>query len=110
MIMNLFLVLSLLLFSISVIKIIIKKCDNNIFFYTIAIIILTLSLLIFFYYFQNLTISLIISLLLMIFTYIFLLDLRNNYKENIIYTIPFLIITIYYFSKIINLFLFLAHQ
>lgn len=110
MIFYLFLILSLILFSVNIIKQLSSFCDNNLLFYIISIIILTSSLMIFLNYHYNLTLSLIISMILMIVTYIFILDLRNKYHQQTIFSLPFFIITIYLFAKIINSFLFLAHQ
>ena len=105
-----FLTISLILFTKNIIDVLKIKCDNNIFFYILSIIILSTSLYIFWIYYYNLIFSLIISLLLMIFTFLFILELKNNYNQNPKYILPYFIITIYMFSKIIDSFLLLAHQ
>ena len=104
------LTISLILFTRNIIITLKTKCDNNMFFYILSIIILSSSLYTFWIYYNNLTFSLIVSLLLMIITFMFILELKNNYHQNIKYMIPYFIITIYIFSKIINSFLLLAHQ
>lgn len=110
MIFTFLFVLSLILFTKNIVCILCQKCDVSIFFYIISIIVLTLSLYIFWIYFNNLSLSLILSLLLMIITFIFILELKTNYKQNITYTLPYFLLTIYIFAKIINSFLFLAHR
>ena len=110
MFFTIYLIISLILFTTKLISILKDKCDNTISFYIISIIILSFTLYIFLLYYSNLPFSLIISLLLMITTFIFIIELKNNYKYEVNYLIPFFILTIYLFAKIINSFLFLAHQ
>ncbi len=110
MILNTFLIISLILFTKNIINILKYHCDNNIFFYILSVILLLSGYMLFWIYYQNITFSLITSFLLMIITFLFLLELKNNYHQKTIYMLPFFIITIYLFSNTINLFLILAHQ
>ena len=110
MILSFSITISLILLTKCIINILNNKYDNDIIFYVFSIIILLSSTCLFLLYYNNLTFSLITSLLLMILTFIFVLDIKNKYKQSIIYTIPFFIITIYLFAKTINCFLLLAHQ
>lgn len=84
--------------------------SNNIIFYLLSIIILNCGLVIFWYYFYNLAVCLILSLLLIVDTFSFLLELKLEYKESIKLCLPYFILTIYIFVYIIDKFLYLAHQ
>ena len=110
MIFNIFLIVSLILFTKNIIDVLKYQCDNNISFYIISIMLLSSGYALFWLYYQSITYCLIISLLLMIITFLFILELRNNYQQKVILMFPFFIITIYLFSYLINLFLLLAHQ
>ena len=110
MIYSFLLVISLLLFTYNVIQVLLCKHDNNAIFLILCIIIFNLTLILFWHFFHNLSISLIVSFLLMIFTYIFILEIKIDYQKNMKYSIPYFILCIYNFAKIIDQFLYLAHQ
>lgn len=110
MILSFLFIISLLLFSINIFKAILKSNNNNLVFYILSIITLSTSLIILLFYYNNLLFSLILSFLLMIVTFLFILEIRNTYRYQALSSLPFFIVTIYLFAKVINLFLCLAHQ
>lgn len=110
MILSFLFIISLLLFSINIFRIILKNNNNNLIFYILSITTLTIGLTLLLFYYNNLLFSLILSFLLMIITFLFVLEIRNTYKYHVLSSLPFFIITIYLFAKVINLFLCLAHQ
>ena len=110
MIYSLILLICLSLLTYNILETLISNHDDNIIFLLLCIIILNTTFILFWKYFNNLSISLITSLLLMVITYILVLELRIYYKKNIKYALPYFILCIYNFAKIIDLFLDLAHQ
>lgn len=110
MIYSTFLIISLILFTVNIIQILAVKHTNNIIFLILCTIILNTTLILFWKFYNNLTVSLIVSLLLMINVYILVLELRVNYQKNMKYAIPYFILCIYNFAKIIDSFLYLARQ
>ena len=110
MIFRFFLIISLILFTKSIITALKENCNNSISFYIISIIVLSSGLCLLWFYYNSITFSLIISLANMITIYLFILELKTNYHTNTKYMIPYFIISIFSFSYIINQFLLLAHQ
>ena len=103
--------LFLILMTICISKVTLhSNCSNNTIFYLLSIIILNCSLVIFWYYFYNLAVCLIFSLILIVMTFAFLLELKIEYEQSIKLCLPYFILTIYVFAYIINQFLCLAHQ
>ena len=110
MVYSLILLVCLGLLTYNIYEILTNNHSDDIVLLTLWIMILNTTLILFWKFFHNLSVSLIVSLLLMIVTYIFILELKINYKKNIKYAIPYFILCVYNFAKIIDTFLNLAHQ
>ena len=106
MILSFSITISLILLTKCIINILNNKYDNDIIFYVFSIIILLSSTCLFLLYYNNLTFSLITSLLLMILTFIFVLDIKTNINKVLFILFPFLLSQYIYLLKRLTHFFF----
>lgn len=83
--------------------------DKDLFYCLVSTYILNISMTLYFFYFNNLTFSLLNSLILMIMSFILLLDLKRVLKRTPLLSLPYFLFTIMLFSNIVTQFLALAH-
>lgn len=80
-----------------------NRITNDLLFFVFLVGILSGTLIIFYYYFQDLIISLIASFILMINNYFLIREIKRIENHYVSITIPFLIMSIYYFTYILML-------
>ena len=103
-----FYLISTLYISIDIFIILLKnKLNKDLLFNLFTIYILNIALSLFYFYFNNLIYSLFISLILMVFSFILIIDLKELFKHTPILSIPYFLFTIFMFSNIVNQFLVL---
>lgn len=99
-----YIISSILVFNC--IFLLIKKdlINNNNLFIIIANYILNISLLIFLLYFKNYIFALLISIILLAFSFSLILSLKEKIKKYYLLSFPYFTYTIYIFAYIVNYF------
>ena len=81
-----------------------KEINNNILFFIIGNYILNISLIIFLIHFKNFLLSLIISIILIAFSYTLILSLKEKIGKYYLLSIPYFIYMIYIFASLVDYF------
>ena len=80
-----------------------NKISNDLLFFVFLSVLLSGTLIIFYYYFQDHLISFITSFVLMFNNFLLIREIKIIENKYIGITIPFFILSIYYFSYIFSL-------
>ena len=100
----LFTIISVCLLFFYLIDLLIEnKITNDLLFFILLTGILSGILIVFYYYFQDTIISLITSFFLMLNTYLLTREIKKIENRYVGISIPFFILSIYFFSYILSL-------
>lgn len=105
-----FYLISIIFISIDIFLLIFKnKLNKDLIYVLFTTYILNISMCLFFFYFNNLVYSLFNSLILMVTSFLLIIDLKRTFNKTPILSIPYFIFTIFLFSNIVNQFLSVTH-
>ncbi len=85
-----------------------NEINNNNLFFILGSYILNISLIILLVYFKNYILSLIICIILLAFSYVLILSLRETTGKHYFLSIPYFVYIIYIFASLINYYITLG--